>query len=195
MMRSWSVRAAQGDFGWPFVCWLELAGRSTGLTYYAQYDVLTRGAGYLDLAAAVNAAGSISVPAGTAMSPLVQFDPTTNDAYLVADQTALWGRTALWGKESVYGSNAFVEGSTALWGRDTLDGSTALWGRDALWGSDDPEGFTALWGRDALWSTGTPEAASVLWGSSDVQGSTALWGAHTPDGTSVLWGSAVPMEH
>ena len=35
---------------------------ATGLTYYAQYDVLTRGAGYLDLAAALNAAGTTSIP-------------------------------------------------------------------------------------------------------------------------------------
>ncbi|MGC2297689.1 MAG: S8 family peptidase, partial [Acidobacteriaceae bacterium] len=66
---------------------------ATGLTYYAQYDMLTRGAGYLDLAAALQAVSTTPVPSGTAMSPLVQYDPTSNDAYLVADQTALWGKT------------------------------------------------------------------------------------------------------
>jgi hypothetical protein len=32
MMRSLSVSAVQGDFRWPFVCWLELDGRSDSQT-------------------------------------------------------------------------------------------------------------------------------------------------------------------
>lgn len=155
---------------------------ATGITYYAQYDVLTRGAGYLDLAAAMNAAGSASIPSGTAMSPLVQFDSTTGSAYLVADQTALWGRTVLWGKDAIYGTNAF------------LTSSTALWGRDALWGSANPDAFTALWGRDTLWSTGSPDAASALWGATDLDGSTALWGRTVLWGRNALWGTGVPLE-
>jgi hypothetical protein len=32
MMRSMSISAVQGDFGWSFVCWLELDGRSDSQT-------------------------------------------------------------------------------------------------------------------------------------------------------------------
>ena len=41
-----------------------------GVTYNANYDVFTVGAGYLDINAALTAAASTPVPAGTAMSPV-----------------------------------------------------------------------------------------------------------------------------
>ncbi len=152
----------------------------TGASYFSHYDALTVGAGYLDIAATVyNAANTgVVLPSGTAMSPLVSYDPTSGNATLVTDQTALWGRTALWGASAIYGQNAFVSG---------VSGSTALWGRTALSGADDPSGFTALWGRStvdgstALWGRGTPDAATALWGRSTLDGSTALWGRQVSD--------------
>lgn len=146
-----------------------------GITYVANYDIFTIGAGYLDIDAALNAARTTPLPRGSAMSPTAQYNPQTGDTTLVNSQTALWGSTALWGASNVYGSNAFVDGSTALWG------------------ADDSEGFTALWGA------GTPQAYAALWGADEVSGSTALWGASaaTADpatGGTVTWQSSSPTE-
>lgn len=163
-----------------------------GTAYVSHYDPLTVGAGYLDISAALNDGFNqvSSFPFGTAMSPVVSYDPIAGTASLVTDQTALWGRTALWGKSSIYGQNAFVAESSS----STLSGSTALWGRATLTGSDNPTGFTALWGRSAvdgstaLWGRSTPEAATALWGRSGLDGSTALWGRTVVDSSTALWG-------
>jgi serine protease AprX len=139
----------------------------SGDRYFSHYDALTVGAGYVDLQATLANALNIaaSIPSGTAMSPVVSYNPSTGDATLVTDQTALWGRTELWGAANVYGQNAFEPG---------ISGSTALWGRTALWGADDPSGFTALWGATALWGRATPDAATALWGASSVSGQSSL---------------------
>lgn len=121
-----------------------------GITYVANYDIFTIGAGYLDIDAALNAARTTPLPRGSAMSPTAQYNPQTGDTTLVNSQTALWGSTALWGASNVYGSNAFVDGSTALWGADDPEGFTALWGSTALWGAsaataDPATGGTVTW--------------------------------------------------
>jgi len=156
----------------------------TGAAYVSHYDVLTVGAGYLDIGATLNNAWNLAstLPAGTAMSPLVSYNPVSGKATLVTDQTALWGRTAVWGASNVYGQNAFSTG---------LSGDTALWGRTVLSGSDNPSGFTALWGTTALWGRSTPDAATALWGRSILDGMTALWGRSILDSTTALWGRQV----
>lgn len=144
-----------------------------GINYAANYDVFTVGAGYLDINAALQAAATDQVPAGFAISPQAQFDPSTQNAFIVTGQTALWGSTALWGPENIYGSTQFLAGSTALWG------------------AGDPQGFTALWGVTALWGAGNTDAATALWGADDVNGSTALWGASTDNQSDPSTGGAV----
>jgi serine protease AprX len=146
---------------------------ANGITYTANYDVFTVGSGYLDINAALEAAATDPIPAGSAMSPQAQFDPSTQNAFIVTSQTALWGSTALWGAENIYGSTQFLGGSTALWG------------------AGDPQGFTALWGSTALWGAGNTNAATALWGADDVNGSTALWGASTADQSDPSTGGTV----
>lgn len=146
---------------------------ANGINYTANYDVFTVGAGYLDINAALAAAATDPVPAGSAMSPQAEFDPSTQNTFMVTSQTALWGSTALWGAENVYGSTQFLAGSTALWG------------------ADDPQGFTALWGSTALWGAGSTNAATALWGADDVSGSTALWGASSADQSDPSTGGTV----
>jgi serine protease AprX len=140
---------------------------ASGVTYVANYDVFTVGAGYLDINAAIGAAlnSGNSLPSGTAMSPIATFDPSTGNTYVVTDQTALWGRSNLFSASSVYGANAFL----------SVNGSTALWGRTALWSDSDPNAFTALWGQTAIWGKGTPDATTALWGK------TAIWGKSSTD--------------
>ena len=69
---------------------------TTGIVYKANYDAFTIGAGYLDINAALTDINSGTVvPAGTAMSPVATYNPSTKNTTLVTDQTALWGATAL----------------------------------------------------------------------------------------------------
>ena len=192
---------------------------ANGVVYTAHNDVFTVGAGYLDIAAAVDAAITTVIPAGSTKSPIAIFNPDTNATHLVVDKTALWGATVLWGAGNIYGQNAFTSGSTVLWGAGTTTGSTVLWGagtpasstvlwgangpasntvlwgaggssaKNVLWGANDPAAFTALWGATVLWGAGTPAAATALWGANGLDGSTVLWGAAGSSNTTVLWGA------
>ncbi|HEY0786789.1 MAG TPA: S8 family peptidase [Acidobacteriaceae bacterium] len=139
----------------------------TGAQFVSHYDLLTVGAGYLDIAATLNNVATVgrTIPSGTAMSPVVSFDPNSGNVTLVTDQTALWGRSAPFAASGVYGENAFVGG---------VNGTTALWGRTAILGADDPSGFSALWGTTALWGRATPDAATALWGRTVVDSQAAL---------------------
>jgi serine protease AprX len=134
-----------------------------GVTYNANYDVFTIGAGYLDINAAVNAAlvNGGSVPPGTAMSPIASYDSSNGNTTAVVDPSALWTSTGPWAAPSVYGSNAFINSGSS---------SGALWGETALWGKTDPDGYTALWGSTALWGKSTPDAQTALWGKSGNSG-------------------------
>jgi serine protease AprX len=110
-----------------------------GVTYVANYDVFTIGAGYLDIAKTINAAlvNSGSVPAGTAMSPIATYNASTGDITAVIDPSALWAQSGPWSASSVYGGNAFLSGAD----------SAAIWGESPLWTNNDPDGATALWVR------------------------------------------------
>ena len=103
-----------------------------GITYTANYDVFTIGAGYLDLNAAMQLAQSQThFPSGDSLSPIAVFDPSTNNTYLQFTPTSLLGSTILWGSSETYGAQAFIapaSGSTILWGSGTPGSSTILWG-------------------------------------------------------------------
>ena len=148
-----------------------------GFVYKANYDVFTVGAGYLDVAATIQAAQSKNnpVPAGTAMSPVAKYNATTGQTTVATDPSALWKTTGPWSASGVYGSRAFMSGTN----------SPAIWGATGIWGEDDPDGFTVLWGKNGLWGEGTPDAATVLWGKSGTEGSTVLWGKSGDSGSSV----------
>ena len=186
---------------------------ANGVQYIAHNDIFTVGAGYLDIAAAVNDAKASTVPAGTAKSPIAVFNPDTGETHLVVDQTVLWGATTtnpstvLWGADNVYGQNAFTNGSTVLWGAGTTSGSTVLWGAGTpasstvLWGANGPGSNTVLWGADntngstVLWGANDPSAFTslwsntVLWGAGTPAAATVLWGANGLNGSTVLWGA------
>jgi serine protease AprX len=151
---------------------------ASGTIYKANYDVFTVGAGYMDVAAALNslgAKGALEVK-GTAMSPVAS--GSASNTSFAADPSAVWGSTILWGASSVYGTNAVTNGSTILWGASVLAGS------------NDPQGFTVLWGANSPWAQSSPSAQTILWGATDTQGSTILWGASSPTSSTILWGAS-----
>ena len=180
---------------------------TTGATDVSHYDILTVGAGYLDIQAALNDAANSKqiLPAGTAMSPVAVFDPTSGNTALVADKSSLWGSTILWGAGSVYGQNAFepqpssatiLWGATADWGASDPASFNALAGASALSGAEDTAGFSALWGASApsastiLWGASSSGASTILWGAGSTSASTILWSAGTPDAATILWGAS-----
>jgi serine protease AprX len=131
----------------------------TGITYTANYDIFTIGAGYLDIGKTVSAAlvNGGSVPSGTAMSPIAVYNSTTEQTAATVDPSALWTLSGPWSASSAYGNKAFIASD---------QGSTALWGKSSIWGDSDPDGYTALWGQTALWGKSTPAAQTALWGKS-----------------------------
>jgi serine protease AprX len=95
-----------------------------GVTYVANYDVFTIGAGYLDIARTIGAAlaNNGSMPSGTAMSPIAVYNASTGNVTATIDPSALWTQTGPWSPSAVYGNNAFISGtnSAALWNTTPL---------------------------------------------------------------------------
>jgi serine protease AprX len=122
-------------------------------SYTDYYDILTVGAGYVDVAAAL--ASINSVPAGaTAMSPTANYDPFSGDVTLSYDPSSLWANQSLWGAKSLWGAQS-------LWGSSVLSDNKCLWGAQSIWGANSTSASKSLWGAQSLW------------------GSKSLWGAET----------------
>src|SRR5689334_2880583 len=66
----------------------------SGITYSLQRDIFTYGAGYLDVAAALN---SSDVAVGVAVSPSAVYDATTGCISLVYGDSVVWGTSVVWG--------------------------------------------------------------------------------------------------
>jgi serine protease AprX len=122
----------------------------TGISYTSQYDLVTIGAGYLDLWAALN---NTDLAPGTAASPALQYDAASRSFYLANDTPTVWGSTANWSSSAVWGTNVFVAGSSAIWGTRAIWGSSATWGDSAVWGTSAMWGTSAIWGTSAVWGT------------------------------------------
>ena len=132
---------------------------STG-SYTSYNDLLTTGAGYLDIQATVAdaTANAAALPSGYALSPTVNLDPTTGNMYLMFAQNSLWTSDTTWAPSAVYGSAQFqpaTNGATIPWGSGILSGSTFIWGRASvagstfIWGRSDPSSDTFIWGRSS----------------------------------------------
>ncbi len=125
---------------------------TTGITYQAQADIFTVGAGELDIAAALNNTDAASAAAGVALSPTASYDPATGWVVLVNGNSVLWGSSVLWGTSVVWGESV-------IWGA-TTQGQSVLWGSSVVWGTNANLGFSVLWGTSTA-------PMSVVWGTSD----------------------------
>ena len=122
---------------------------TTGITYTSYYDILTVGAGYLDVWAALN---DTSVASALALSPSVTYNSTTGTVNLVTDSRSVWG-TGVWGVRSVWGTTQF------------LSGTQSLWGTQSVWGTSGTSAFQSLWGTQSIWGNTTAdsvEATAIL---------------------------------
>jgi serine protease AprX len=127
---------------------------ATGQIYTSQYDVFTVGAGYLDIAAALN---NTDVLAGPAFSPRAVYDPATHRVHLqggaMSGSTIVWDDNIVWGDSMVWG-DTIVWGNTIVWG-DAVLGQTIVWGDTLVWGDGVSQGFTLVWGDSLIWGTST----------------------------------------
>ncbi len=121
-----------------------------GASTTIQNDIFTVGAGYLDVAAALE---NSDVANGTAISPVAVRDEFGN-VTLVADSSAIWDNSVMWGSSVLWGSSV-------VWGSDVLlSGTSVLWGNSVLWGATTVDGYSVIWGSSVLWGS------SVVWGAS-----------------------------
>ncbi len=115
---------------------------TTHAAYTSQYDIFTVGAGYLDIAAALNNTDLANLPA---LSPTAVFDPTTNTFKLVLGNAVTWGTSLTWGTALIWGSNLFlangnpINGSALIWGTNSIPGLALIWGSGLIWGTDNPQ--------------------------------------------------------
>ena len=135
----------------------------TGISYVSYYDIFTVGAGYLDLAAALQ---SKDLAFGNAMSPYATFNSLTNKVYLVYNPLSTWGLASLFGQANSFAQSA-VWGANAVWGTTVVNADRSLWSESAVWG------MSSSWGASAVWGASLLNAERSLWSES------AVWGAAT----------------
>jgi serine protease AprX len=133
----------------------------TGQVFVSQYDIMTVGAGYLDIAAAM---ANHDLATGTAMSPTAVYDASSGNVYLTFDPSSIWNKTNAYGGGTI-GSNSAVWGTSSVWGTSVVDGDSAIWGTSAVWGTSTESAFKAVWGTSSVWGTSTLAGAKAVWGT------------------------------
>jgi serine protease AprX len=128
----------------------------TRVTYFSLYDIFTVGAGYLDIAAALNNGERSN---GRALSPLAVYDAVTRKVRLVlnapAGESLAWGDSLAWGESFIWGNSVLLGGSAVAWG-DSL-----------AWGDSTTAGFNAIWGNSVAWGDSDPLAESLIGGEGE----------------------------
>ncbi len=127
---------------------------STGITYTAQYDIFTVGAGYLDVYAALNNIDLAPASAGSALSPSAAYNSTSGNVYLVDGSSVVWGSSLVW-------SNSVVWGTSVIWG-STTTGQSVIWGSSVVWGNSTSTGFSVIWGSSVVWGSQTTSDAMAI---------------------------------
>jgi serine protease AprX len=183
---------------------------STGQTFTEQADLLTVGAGYLDIQAALANTDLAPATAGSALSPIVAIDSNGNVVLLVNASSVLgnnsdgilWGTDAVWGDGILWGTDS-VNSDGILWGTNQNTGDGILWGTEVvtvdgiLWGTDNLTNDGILWGTEIvttdgiLWGTEIVTSDGILWGTDLLDSDGILWGTDqmTGDGLGILWGT------
>lgn len=136
----------------------------TGQSYVSYYDAFTVGAGYLDLAAALQ---SNAVATATALSPLAVFDTTSQTVSFQADPSSAWYIDAQTGSTF---SPMNVWGSTNLSGTGTLGGGLSGSSVDAT---------------RSMWNLSTVDANRSMWNLSTVDASRSMWNLSTTSAESI----------
>jgi hypothetical protein len=139
----------------------------TGETFVSQYDILTIGAGYLDLAAAL---ANKDLATGTAVSPTASYDSDSEHVYLVFDPSSTWNDTDEYAGRAVGGTKG-VWGTQTVWGTTVVAADKGVWGSQAVWGNSSVSGFKGVWGSQGVWGS------KGVWGSSTTSADKGVWGS------------------
>jgi serine protease AprX len=139
----------------------------TGQTFVSQYDVLTIGAGYLDVAAAL---ANKDLATGTAMSPIATYNATSGNVYLAFDPSSTWNDTDVSAGLAHSGTKG-AWGTQTVWGTTAVSANQTIWGSQAVWGTSSVVGFRGVWGSQGVWST------RGVWGSSTTSADRGVWGS------------------
>lgn len=170
---------------------------SDGSVYVSYYDLFTVGAGYLDMQAALKAAGSMHAT-GSSLSPFASYDSRSGAVALNFDPNSIWSNQP--------------NGAATAWGSSVLSGNVALWNGVAPWGdtstaSASPAGAAAIWDSTSLWilalesgnaaqmsmwGAGTTNGQMSMWGAGTTRGQMSMWGAGTASGQMSMWGAGTP---
>jgi serine protease AprX len=133
----------------------------TGQTFVSQYDMLTIGAGYLDVAAAL---ANHDLATGSAMSPIAAYDATSGNVFLTYDPSSTWDDTDIYSGKAVGGTKA-VWGTQTVWGSTVVDANRTVWGNKAVWGTSTVSGFKAVWGTQTVWGNSAVNSTKAVWGT------------------------------
>ena len=87
----------------------------TDIAYTSYYDIFTIGAGYLDIAAALNDRTALT---GTSLSPAAAYSASTGDITLDGISVA-----------------NLPEGTSVIWGTQAVSGTHVIWGTTVIWGT------------------------------------------------------------
>jgi serine protease AprX len=129
---------------------------ATGAKYTDSYDIFTIGAGYLNLAGALQDTDTVSYPA---LSPQVTYNHTQQSAYLVRNSSSAWWTNPSTSTSAVWGTTVLIPATSAIWGSSAVWGTSTDWGTSAVWGTSGD------WGTSAVWGTSNPGATSAVWGT------------------------------
>ncbi len=108
----------------------------TGQTFTEYYDLFTVGAGYLDVAAALNSDDLAPAATASALSPSAVYNPLTGAVSIVNGSSVVWGTSVVWGSSVVWGNSV-------VWGTNVA-GSSVVWGTSVVWGSSIMSGFSVV---------------------------------------------------
>src|SRR6266436_8388503 len=82
---------------------------ATGIVYSIEQDLFAVGAGAVDASAALGNTDLAPSTVGTAKSPKVTYNSSTNTVSIVSDSSVVWGNSVIWG-------NSVVWGNSVIWG-------------------------------------------------------------------------------
>lgn len=151
----------------------------------AKVDVLTQGAGALNIGGAMALASNIT--------PLADFGSNWLRRSMVASNVDATGRTINWSRRIIYGDR-FMNPRYAqirlvrweddfVWGYDSID-DNVVWGNNddgnVVWGNDE----NVVWGNDDNVVWGNSEDDNVVWGNDEDDN--VVWGN---DDDNVVWGN------
>jgi hypothetical protein len=129
-----------------------------------QYDVMTQGAGFLNVRGAVQLASFFA-------SPTTGYPSTTG-----------WGKKLMWGKRYLWGGHIYPNATgwagSVMWGAPSSASNSLMTWTTLFLGFD--QGEAIIWGAS--------DGDSVVWGT-EGEGDSLVWGTEG-EGDSLVWGTS-----